>query len=152
MRTISPVLSELEVRLQDFVQKTVERFGTDLATLYLYDPERDAFYLPVGFNLLDADTFLHEMPRTDRVAGKVAKRLQPIIADKAQAHDEMNNPFTHRERIASSAGFPIRLGDHAAGVFFISYRSPHSFTDAEVSAIQEMLEVRRRPAGSSEAV
>ena len=139
-KTISPVLSELEARLQDFVQKTVERFGADLATLYLYDPERDAFYLPVGYNLLDPDTFLHVMPRTDRIAGKVAKRLQPVIADDAQAHDEMNGPFTHRERIVSSAGFPIRLGEHAAGVFFISYRSRHSFQAEEITAIQEMLE------------
>lgn len=138
-RSIASKIAELEAQLQQFVNGAAERLQADIATLYLYDVERDKFYLPVGYGLKDEATFKHAMPRSDRIAGKIVKRRTPIVADDARAHDDMSGPFTYRERIKSSAGLPIFLGDQVVGVFFVSYATPHHFDEEQTRSIEEML-------------
>ena len=119
-----PGASALREKLQEIVARAAQRLGADVVTLYLYDEERDQFYMPVGVGLSDQATFENALPRPDRIAGKIVKEGRVVIANDAQSHPEMSGPFAFRERIASAAGFPIRLGDMPAGVFFVNYRTP----------------------------
>jgi len=130
---------ELKSRLQTVVEQIFRELNADVVTLYLYDEERDQFYLPIGRGLLDQDTFQYALPRPDRIAGKIVKEKRAVIAADARSHPEMSGPFTFRERIASAAGFPILLGDKAVGVFFVDHRQPHHFTPTEVSTVERRL-------------
>lgn len=132
-------LNELEDALQSFVEQVARDFRADIVTLYLYDADQDRFYLPVGCGLRDEITFKTVMPRTDRLAGKVAKGRVPIIADEARLHPDMAGPFTFRERVESAAGFPVFLQERSAGVCFVSFRKPHTFTEREKENFQESL-------------
>jgi GAF domain-containing protein len=132
-------LGQLENELQQFVEQVARDFRADVVTLYLYDADRDRFYLPVGCGLRDEITFKTAMPRTDRLAGKILKGRMPIVADDARSHPDMAGPFTFRERVASAAGFPVFLQERTVGVFFVSYRRPHTFLDREKDNIQECL-------------
>jgi GAF domain-containing protein len=131
--------SECNAELAALVRHIAEHFGAHVATLYRYDPDHDVFFSPVGVGLRDPGTFEQGKPRSDRIAGKVVKRRKPIIAEDARGHEDMRGPFTHRERIASAAGFPLMFQDRPVGVFFLSYRSPHTFTTEEVAEIEASL-------------
>lgn len=111
----------------------------DSITLHLYDSEHEQLYLPVGINLLDEKTFYRSVPSMDRVAGKVVHGRSPIVAEDAEHHPDMTGPFTHREKIKSAAGFPVKSvkTDDVFGVVFVSYRTPHEFIEEEIEKIQK---------------
>ena len=115
-------VDNVEEELRALIRRLVDSTGADLVTLYLYDAERETFFMPTAYGLRDEDTFNFSRPRSDRIAGKVAKSRQMIIADDAKSHPDMSGPFTFRERVESSAGFPIVAGLNVVGVCFVSYR------------------------------
>jgi GAF domain-containing protein len=130
----------LKEKLQEIAARAAQRLGADVVTLYLYDEKRDQFYMPVGVGLSDQATFENALPRPDRIAGKIVKEGRVVIANEARSHPEMSGPFAFRERIASAAGFPVRLGDMPAGVFFVNYRTPHTFTAQEERVVKGLLQ------------
>jgi GAF domain-containing protein len=132
-------IAELENKLQDFAEQVARDLKADIVTLYLYDADRDRFYMPVACGLRDEITFKTALPRTDRLAGKILKDQEPVVAGDARSHPDMAGPFTFRERVKSAAGFPILLEGRPAGVFFVSFRRRHAFTDRERETIQECL-------------
>lgn len=140
----APHIAELEKRLQLFVDQLARDLGADVVTVYLYDAERDKFYLPVGYGLKDAATFRFAMPRSDRIVGKLVRGRKPIIGEDAKSHADIGGPFTFRERIESAAGFPILLGNRAEGVLFVNYRQLHHFSEQELAAIEQRLQEAAR--------
>lgn len=138
--SVAPSIAELESRLQHFVDQAALRLKADVVTLHLYDAERDKFYLSVGHGLRDQVTFKYTMPRSDRIAGKIVKGREPVVANDAKSHPDMGGPFTFREHVESAAGFPIHLGGRATGVLFVSFREPHTFTEEEQQAIGKLLQ------------
>ena len=123
---------DLEAVLQMIVDSAVTKLGADVATLYLYDSIRDEFLSPVT-----AGQIYHpeEMvpPTKDSVVYRMLGEEGLYLAHDAQHDELMARGFTHREKIKSSAGFPLRVGGEPVGAMFVNYRRPHRFTEGETN-------------------
>lgn len=130
---------ELRTTLEERLAALKDRFGADVLTLHLYDPQRDRLYFPVGVGLLQEQRFLRGMPSMDRVAGKIIRSRRYIVADDAEHHADLTGPFTHVERVKSAAGFPLLTPDdqEPVGVLFVDYRTPLEFDGERVASIRE---------------
>jgi GAF domain-containing protein len=131
-------VGDFRSNLMDRLAKIRGAIHCDSITLHLYDSEHEQLYLPIAINLLDDHAFYRSVPSMDRVAGKVVHARSPIIADLAENHPDMTGPFTYREKIKSAAGFPVKreTSEEILGVIFLSYRSPHKFTEDETIKMQ----------------
>ncbi len=130
------VLGELQHTLNSIVDGTREALDCDAVTLYRYDFERDEFAFPPAMNGV-----LHpeEVLRLGRVAEaslirEILRADSMHIAQDAATDAIMCGPFVQREGIASSAGLPLRVGDHRVGVMFVNYRTRHRFTADELTS------------------
>jgi GAF domain-containing protein len=128
--------------LQDIVDQAVVALGADLVILYLYHQARQEVELPA----IRAGTFLepefpeHTAVDENDIAFKIVSREVPYYAPDA-ATDELlsgvpstrrppgTQPFVVRERIASSAGIPLKVADEIVGVMFVNYRTPKAFSN-----------------------
>ncbi len=129
-------------RLKSEIDKVLEGLqqdvGCDVVTALLYNPVDGRFYFPIARGLRDTPTFEDRrlLPRTDRVAGKIVRTREPMVAEKVPGHPDMDGPFARRERIQAVAGFPLLDGDEAVGVLFVSYRAKHHFNETEFDQIE----------------
>ena len=79
-------------------------------------------------------------PGTHQGGDVIVDNKKPIIVDDI-SNTVMDGPFARRENIKSSAGFPIIFKDQSVGgVIFVSYRSPHNFTDEDKKVIANKAE------------
>ncbi len=121
---------DLKVVLQVIADSAVTKLGADVATLYLYDSIRDEFPSPVT-----AGQIYHpeEMipPTKDSVVYRLLGQEGLYLAHNAEHDGIMARGFTQREKIKSSAGFPLRVGGEPVGAMFVNYRKPHRFTEGE---------------------
>lgn len=122
------LLDNLHQELLSILKNLAAELDADLATLFLYDASRQVFDFPVGYGIRDQLTFSDQRmrPRRDRVAGKIVRDRQPIVANRVKENPAMDGPFARREGIKSAAGIPIlSRQDEPLGVLFISYRQEH---------------------------
>jgi len=112
------------------VDSAVTKLGTDVATLYLYDPIRDEFLSPVTAGQI---YHLEEMipPTKDSVVYRMLRQEGLYLAYDAEHDEVMARGFTQREKIKSSAGFSLQVGGEPVGAMFVNYRKPHWFTEEE---------------------
>lgn len=129
--TIATLRTKLRARMNDLRAAT----NADTVTMFCYDRDSDRFLLPLSLGLFDTASFEKDMPRTDRLAGKIVKESCRVVVEEVETHPDVNGPFSHRERIKSSAGVPIAINGETVGVVFISYRRHHLFREAELQAI-----------------
>ena len=139
MATSIKSIAKLRENLESKLAKLRKAIDCDLITLHLYDNEHEQLYFPIGKKLLEEKVFFRSVPSMERVAGKIIRMRQPIIANDAEHHPDMTGPFTHREKIKASAGFPVKnvKTEEIVGVVFLSYRSAHTFDDNEINQIEK---------------
>ena len=129
------VLGDLQHTLDSIVDGTKEALDCDAVTLYRHDFERDEFAFPPAMTgVLDPQGVL----RLGRVGeGSLIREIlgsdSMHIAQDAATDPTMRGPFVQREGIESSAGIPLRVGDHRVGVMFVNYRAKHRFTADELT-------------------
>ena len=63
-------------------------------------------------------------------------------AEDVSSDSLMQGPFIFREKIKSSVGIPLQVGDRKVGVMFVNYRSHHRFTVEELQ-IENFSPIRR---------
>ncbi|MEN6441943.1 MAG: GAF domain-containing protein [Syntrophobacter sp.] len=123
--------------LAGLAEELAAQTGADIVTILVGDRAKTEIHLAVGYGLDDPDTFYDlRMPaRMDRVAGQVMKGKAAIIAETIDGHPIMDGPFARRERVKSSAGFPLVHGSEAFGAIFISFRNQHSFRESDYQTV-----------------
>ncbi|MBE2269179.1 MAG: GAF domain-containing protein, partial [Anaerolinea sp.] len=131
------VMETVKSQLTQFLREAVEELGADLATLYLYDPNWDQLYYPVGVNLSDQyiREFERSVPDMDRVPGRLVTSKQPIFETDV-LRGSLAGPFSIRENVRSAAALPLfDAQGNVRGTVFFNYRRARSFPDSERDAI-----------------
>jgi len=143
-RTASRVVAELAVlgdlnkTLESIVSGAKEVLRCDVATLYTYDEETDEFSSPPAMAGIDEKTkvlMLGEVAKHS-VVQKILELEKTYEAEDASSDLIMRGSFVSREKIKSSVGIPLRVGDRRVGVMFVNYRSHHRFTADESANIE----------------
>lgn len=125
---------DLQVILQKAVERMAELVGADIVTIHIYDPPTSRVRAAAGYGLRDKETFQQHKPGRGKVALRVTRRDEPVIAEDVSA-SELAGPFSAREGVQSAAGFPLKVGDKVIGVLFVNYREPHKFEPEEVETL-----------------
>ncbi len=133
----STKVEALQARLQEIIMRLTAATRADTVTMVFYDYETARFCLPLSTGLLDPASFVKAMPSPNRLTGKIVKETRRIVADSVRGHPELDGPFARREKIKSTAGFPIMNDGRAMGVVFVSYRQPHQFTNQDFKIIEK---------------
>jgi len=129
----------LEEVLKRIVDEAVNKdgaIGADIATIHPFDPDKGMICTPPVYAGPIRYPELLAPPLTpESVAYSLLKKKQYHMADEISPGDLFDGPFVLREKIASSAGFPLFVGEEPVGVMFINYLAPHSFTKPELTLI-----------------
>jgi GAF domain-containing protein len=142
---MSPKINN-EKDLRNYLKRELEELkgslGADVATLHLYDAERDRIFLPIGSGLREKDLFQRSVPSRKRVVGKIIRDHERVVANDAMHHPDFTGPFTHLEGIQSGAGLPMIADGKVLGIVFVNYRKQHKFTEQEIQKIQNWVDQR----------
>ena len=118
------------------VDSAAKLLGADVVTLYQYDHAKAEFTgSPVAVGASDGFYQERAKPSNDGSAARIAKSGRLIIADRVAEHPEISRGFVEAERITSSAGFPLKVGDTTVGVLFLNYHDYHKFTAEDVRKV-----------------
>lgn len=138
--TIVTLRTQLHARMQELRAAT----NAHTVMLFCYDGDSDRFLLPLSLGLFDTASFDKDMPRTDRLAGKIVKESCRIVVEEVETHPDVNGPFSRRERIKSSAGLPSALNDETVGLAFISNCQHHLFREGGAASDRRFCSGSRR--------
>lgn len=137
-RELQPVLEEIARNAQDVLK-------IDIITIYQYDQGHGTFIVPplmkgiLEDSRMETEVFEGEAPWV-----LVHQLRKNHYAPDAQT-DSIMNPqrplgkgpgFVTRQRIKSSAGLLLKVGEEVVGVMFINYRFSHQFLKREQQSIQ----------------
>lgn len=125
-------LGDIKEVLRAVAKGVKEALNCDAVTLYRYDESKRMIVgLPVTHGLNDeknARILQHVEPGTtvDSIL-----QLGEHYADDAPSDSIMRGEFIPHEKIYSSAGIALRVGEHTVGILFVNYRATHHFTEEE---------------------
>jgi GAF domain-containing protein/two-component sensor histidine kinase len=135
--------------LQEIVKSAFGALGADVVTIIPYDQRRNEFQLPplIHGSLLNPE-YKRIAIRPNDVAYIMIREKRSIFATDAQANEtfarsgrhkyegQSDQPFVFREKIKSTAGLLLQVGNESVGVMFINYRSPHTFFEREKGVLR----------------
>jgi len=131
-------ITELETAIENILEDLRDKTQADAITFHYYDQIHDRLILPVEVGLVRPRRFKAWLPSMDRIAGRIVKSGEPVVADDAEHHSDTAGPFVYVERVKSSAGFSlITATGETVGVLFVNYRLPHPFTAEEEADLKE---------------
>ncbi len=129
---------DLDQVLKKIVKSAKEVLSADVITLYQYEQETNEFTCPPLVDGLLFERRIMECPTMqDDVLYKILKTEEIPFADDAVNSSIMfnknrkGNNFVIHEKIKSSVGLPLRVGDNIVGILFINFRCSHVFTNDE---------------------
>jgi GAF domain-containing protein len=145
--TIEPQEGQLENILQEIANQALNVSGADIVTLYQYFKDTSKFVTPPTIG--GKENLLQEEPMTtkvyeDDVVARIARLGRPHWAPNAQTdawmygtgirdpktpEEETRPRFVLREKVKSSVGIPLKVGDEVVGVMFFNYRTPQRFSE-----------------------
>jgi len=131
-------LGDLRHTLDSVVKGMQEALGSDAVILYTYDQEQQDFGLPP---IMAGVLYRREVLELGWIAKQsVVHNILALgelhVAEDTPSDPLMRGPFVSREGILSSVGIPLRVEDRKVGVMFVNYRSPHRFTEDELTNVQ----------------
>lgn len=132
-------LDELPRVLQAIVTGVQDVLRSNTVTIYAYDFERKEFVFPPAMIGVDDEAAVLMLRHVENqsAVGKIMLLDSPHVAEDAQSDPIFSQgKFVFRENIRSSIGIPLRTRDRKTGVLFIGYRTPHVFSQEELSTIE----------------
>ncbi|MEM9741122.1 MAG: phosphoenolpyruvate--protein phosphotransferase [Pseudomonadota bacterium] len=120
--------------LEIIVQGVCEALGTEVASIYLRDPQRSAFVFAATEGLNTELVGRFAMPEDDGLIGLVARRAEPINLQDAMAHPAFH--FVEaigEEPFGAFLGVPIIHHRTVLGVLVVQQRAQRRFDEAEES-------------------
>ncbi len=134
------VAGEPESTLQAVTESTRAGVDCDIVTLYPYDATSGTLTQPPKEDGLRHSKRIFQ-GGYDVTSSPIVQLLlsgtEPVLVEDTQQDQRTNDsPFTRIEKIHSFIAVPLRAGGTPLGVMFVSYRSAHRFTDAELNSIK----------------
>jgi GAF domain-containing protein len=130
------------------VERTREVTGADVVVLLPYYQAGSRFEYPptVSGQFLQPGHVTTGTMRPDDLAALTLKRQEPIYAlDSGRLFDLLKGApgnrfgqFQQRERIASTAAVPLRVGNEPIGVLFVNFRQPQQFDATQRLLIESL--------------
>lgn len=149
---LTSTTENVETLLRAIVENAQRISEADFITLYEYFQERDDFRIPptIAGTVYDLEVLQDRSVAVEHkrsVIFRILRRSKPLYAgtaphdwivegliDEEALADERN--FFSREKVITSAGFPLRIESERVGVLFINYRRKRLFS----SEFRERLE------------
>jgi GAF domain-containing protein len=137
------VQRDLRSTLDAIAQHTREVLDAEAVTLYAYDERTDTF-THWGKNIVeprkvDSGTLPANLTR-DAAPYRLLEILYApffrVAEENASGDFLLGGEFTTDEGIRAAAGFQLRADQHKVGVMFVNFRSPHRFTNDEITTMQ----------------
>lgn len=122
--------------LQAITDSLVANFGYDAVTLFPYQAESKTFEPPVISGHLRFPSIVQGKVTGDAL---VEKRLSgPEFYFTANSANDalLAGQFTQRENIQASGYVRLTMGRDVVGILFVNHRTPHTFTEAEQTAVR----------------
>ncbi|MGD2090382.1 MAG: GAF domain-containing protein [Candidatus Aminicenantes bacterium] len=123
---ITSLSVNLQAAIYDLLEKIIETFNAQTATVYRYDKKNHRFFYPIAKGV--SKQFWAQIPRKDGVAAHTVQSPDPLFLNDVSDNDLFSqSSFTKNEKVKSAAA--ASLGGE--GVLFLSYRQKHEFTNDE---------------------
>lgn len=109
--------------------------NVDVVVLYLYDHDKEKFYVPPFAKGIAQTAFLVKPVKPKALAHRLMKFGEPFFAEEARTDPLTAGDFVSREKIISLAATPLKVERNTVGVMYFNYRRPHTFTAEEKQII-----------------
>lgn len=132
-------LGDLMTTLHSVVEAARQVLRCDIVTLYTYDEEKGRFDQFVGIGCRRPE---HMRPPDQITEASAVWRIlelgEPYYHCAVYAPDDrlLSGDFVRLEEVQSALGMLMRFEGQRVGVAFFNYRSPHRFSDHELTAAQ----------------
>jgi len=122
----------LSAVLESITDNTRELTHADQVTIYLYDEHKDALVFGAGLSQRGREERPPIPIDLNTLAVQVARSGQSIVIHDTQGHPLFSDLGWE---VGAIAGIPLRKAEHVLGVFDIAFRTPHTFSQEELRAL-----------------
>jgi|GEM_PF-1483593 len=132
------VLENLENTLSSLVQGTQSVLDCDATVLYTYDQDLAMLgYPPImaGVRYPERTQEFPQLPSGHFIFDLFERSKAYIVENVPNDPILGNKRFFLDEQIESCIAIPLRVGERKVGIMFVNYRTPHRFTDDELTNI-----------------
>ncbi len=137
------------------IQETTDALGTDVCSVYLWDPPREALMLTATNGLSREAVGRAQLRMGEGVTGWVAQQRAPLAVPDVRVEPRFNwMPGVDQARFVSMLSVPILAGPRVVGVLNVQTERPRIFDQsdidflsalaAQVAGIVERSELQRR--------
>jgi hypothetical protein len=130
--------------LREIGWSTLNTLDADIVTIYEYIETEQKFITPPTIaGQLRSKQYISKQVRDEDVPVKIIEGRRNVYIEQSNC-DRILNPdrsaeeglsFVERERIESSAGILLKVGQETVGVMFVNYRRHHGFSNEEKNLI-----------------
>ena len=129
--------TDLRDAAQGIVRTIAAHLSMEVASIYVYDPEREALTLWATSGLDPSSVGNVSMKVDEGLTGIVVQKLQPVMAVDALAHPRYKYfPETGEERYHSFLGIPVFDRNLPVGVLVVQTSRRRYFTTREVRVLK----------------
>lgn len=128
---------DLQETLEEITQTIAERMGTEVCSLYLYDPKERRLTLWATTGLDRTAVGSVSMSIDEGLSGLVIEKMEPVAVTDAMTHPRNKYfPETGEERFHSFLGLPIVEKHSPLGVLVIQSRNRRHFSRNEIRLLK----------------
>jgi phosphotransferase system enzyme I (PtsP) len=128
---------DLQEALQGITETIADRMGTEVCSLYLFDPKDKRLTLWATTGLGRAVVGRVSMSIEEGLTGLVIERMEPVAVTDAMTHPRNKYfPETGEERFHSFLGLPLTDRRGPLGVLVVQSRSRRRFSRTEVRLLK----------------
>lgn len=128
---------DLQETLEELTQTIAERMGTEVCSLYLFDPKGRRLTLWATTGLDRAAVGKVSMDVDEGLTGLVLEKMEPVAVTDAMSHPRNKYfPETGEERFHSFLGLPIVEKHSPLGVLVVQSRTRRHFSRAEIRLLK----------------
>lgn len=133
------VARDLTAALDIIVQRVKEAMGTEVCSVYLYNPDTARYVLMATEGLNKAAVGVVSLASNEGLIGYVGAREEPVNLQDAAAHPRFRYfAETGEERFASFLGVPIIHHRRVMGVLVVQQKERREFDEGEESFLVTM--------------
>jgi signal transduction histidine kinase len=122
--------------LPDLLRKVVVGMGADAGVLLMSDETGLVAKTAVGFGAVPTEGVV--IRRGQGLVGAVVAGRETLIVEDVDADYRIEEPYVKPAGLRTLVGVPIISGDRAIGAMEVGYRTPHTFTEAEIQRLEAM--------------
>ena len=130
---------DLKAALSVIVQRVREVMGTQVCSVYLFDPDEQRYVLMATEGLNKRAVGKVSLARNEGLVGLVGRREEPLNLEDAPAHKDFRYfPETGEEKYYSFLGVPIIHHRRVMGVLVVQQRERRQFDEGEEAFLVTM--------------